>query len=67
MENLTSNHVENFLNSIMVGVNRHPWLLSRNKIYLENSVAVSAKLSNNMAFVHPTLSSGIAFNISHSR
>ena len=51
----------------MVGVNRHLWLLSRNKIQLQNSIALPAKLSINMAFVHPTLSSDIAFNISHSR
>ena len=51
----------------MVGVNRHPWLLSRNKMLLQNSIALSFKLSINMAFVHPTLSSDIAFNISHSR
>ena len=51
----------------MVGVNKHPRLLSRNKIQLQNSIALSAKLSINMAFVHPTLSSDIAFNISHSR
>ena len=51
----------------MVGVNKHPWLLSRNKIQLQNSIALPAKLSINMAFVHPTLSSDIAFNISHSR
>ena len=63
MENLTSNHIENFLNNIMAGVNRHPWLLSRNKIQLQNSIALPAKLSINMAFVHPTLSSDIAFNI----
>ena len=50
----------------MVGVNRHLWLLSRNKIQLQNSIALPAKLSINMAFVHPTLSSDIAFNISHS-
>ena len=67
MENLTSNHIENFLNNIMVGVNKHPWLLSRNKIKLQSSIALPAKLSINMAFAHPTLSSGIAFNISHSR
>ena len=67
MENLTSNQVENFLNNIMVGVNRHLWLLARNKIQLQNSIALSAQLSINMAFVHPTLSSDIAFNISHSR
>ena len=67
MENLTSNHVENFPNSIMVGVNRHPLLLSRNKIQLQNSIALPAKLLINMAFAHPTLSSDIAFNISHSR
>ena len=60
-------HVGNFLNNTVVGVNRHPWLLSRNKIKLQNSIALSAKLSINMAFVHPTLSSDIAFNISHSR
>ena len=48
----------------MVGVNRHPWLLSRNKIQLQNPIVVPAKLSINMAFVHPTLSSDIAFNIS---
>ena len=66
MENLTSNHVENFFNNIIVGVNRHPWLLSRNKMQLHNSIALSAKLSINMAFVHPTLSSDIDFNISHS-
>ena len=36
MENPTSNHVENFLNNIMVGENRHPWLLSKNKIQLQN-------------------------------
>ena len=65
MENLTSNHLENFLNNIMVGVNRHQWLLSRNKIQLQNSIALSAKLSINMALVHPTLSSDIAFDISH--
>ena len=51
MENLTSNHVETFLNNIMVGVNRHPCLLSRIKIQLQNSIALSAKLSINMAFV----------------
>ena len=53
----------------MVGVNKHPWLLSRNKIQLQlqNSIALPAKLSINMAFVHPTLSSDIAFNISRSR
>ena len=67
MENLTSNHIENFLNNIMVGLNRHPWLFSRNKIQLQNSIALPAKLSINMAFVYPTLSSDIAFNISHSR
>ena len=67
MENLTSDHVENFLNNIMVGVNRHPWLLSRNKMRLQNSIALSAKLSINMVFVHPTFSSDIDFNISHSR
>ena len=67
MENLTSNHVENFLNNIMVGVNRHLWLLSRNKMQLQNSIVLFAKLSINMAFVHPTLSSNIDFNISHSR
>ena len=67
MGNLTSNHIQNFLNNIMVGVNRHPWLQSRNKIQLQNSIALPAKLSINMAFVHPTLSSDIAFNISHSR
>ena len=67
MENLTSNHIENFLNNIIAGMNRHPWLLSRNKIRLQNSIALPAKLSINMAFVHPTLSSDIAFNISHSR
>ena len=67
MNNLMSNHVENFLNNIKVGVNRHPWLLSRNKMQLQNSIAPSAKLSINMAFVHPTLSSDIDFNISHSR
>ena len=67
MENLTSNHIENFLNNIMVGVNRHPWLFCRNKIQLQNSIALPAKLSINMAFAHPTLSSDIAFNILHSR
>ena len=67
MVNLTSNHVENFLNNIMVDVNKHPRLLSRNKIQLQNSIALSAKLSINMAFVHLTLSSDIAFNISHLR
>ena len=67
MENLTLNHVENFLNNIMVGVNRQPWLLSRNKMQLQNSIALSFKKSINMAFVHQTLSSDIAFNISHSR
>ena len=67
MENLTSNHVENFLNNVMVGMNRHPWLLSGNKIQLQNSIALPAKLSINMVFVHPTLSSDIAFNVSHSR
>ena len=67
MVNLTSHHVENFLNNIMVGVNKHPRLLSRNKVQLQNSIALFAKLSINMAFVHPTLSSDIAFNISHSR
>ena len=67
MENLTSNHRENFVSNIMVGVHRHPWLLSRNKIQLQNSIALSAKLSINMAFVHLTLSSDIAFNISNSR
>ena len=34
----------------MIGVNRHPWLLSRNKTQLRNSIAVSAKLSINMAY-----------------
>ena len=34
---------------------------------LQNSIAHSAKLSINMAFVHPTLSSDIAFNISLAR
>ena len=34
----------------MIGVNRHPWLLSRNKTQLRNSIAVSAKLSVNMAY-----------------
>ena len=67
MENLTSNHIENFLNNTMVGVNRHPWLLSRNKTQLQNSIALPAKLSINKAFVHPILSSDIAFDISHSR
>ena len=67
MENLAANHIENSLNNIMVGVNRHPWLLSRNKIQLQNSIALPAKLSINMAFVHLTLYSDIAFNISHSR
>ena len=50
----------------MVGVNRHPWLLSRNKMQLQNSIALSAKLSVNMALVHPTLPLDIDFNISHS-
>ena len=59
MENLTAHHIENSLNNIMVGVNRHPWLLSRNKIQLQNSIALPAKLSINMAFVHLTLSSDI--------
>ena len=67
MEDLTSTHVENFLDNIMLGVNRHPLLISRNKIQLQNSIAHPAKLSINMAFVHPTLSSDISFNISHSR
>ena len=67
MEDLTSTHVENFLDNIMLGVNRHPLLISRNKIQLQNSIALPAKLSINMAFVHPTLSSDISFNISHSR
>ena len=44
MENMASNHVEKFLNNIVVGVNRHPWLLSINKIELQNSIALSAKL-----------------------
>ena len=67
MEDLTSTHVENFLDNIMLGVNRHPLLISRNKIQLQNSIALPAKLSIIMAFVHPTLSSDISFNISHSR
>ena len=66
MENLTSNHVENFLNNIMVGAHRHLRLLSRNKIQLQNSIALPAQLSINMAFVHPTLSSDILL-ILHTR
>ena len=51
----------------MIGVNRHPWLLSRNETQLPNSIAVSAKLSINMAYDYLALASDIAFNISHSR
>ena len=51
----------------MIGVNRHPWLLSRNETQLRNSIAVSAKLSINMAYDYLALASDIAFNISHSR
>ena len=65
--NLMSSHVENFLYNIMVGVNRHLWLLSRSKIQLQNSIALPLKLSVNMAVLHLTLSSDIAFNISQSR
>ena len=45
MEDLTSNYVENFLNNIMFGLNRHPWLLSRNKKQLQNLIALSLYLS----------------------
>ena len=41
MESLTSNHVQNFLNNIMVGVNRHPWLLSGNKIQSQNPILLN--------------------------
>ena len=68
MEYLTSNHGENFLNNIMVGVkDTHGYSLGTKHNYKIQLLSLCAKLSINMAYVYQALSSDIAFNISHSR